>query len=151
MAQGSVGAGTGATVAKIRTVAHGLKGGIGTAAERVDGLIVAAIVACNAFGEIVDPSTGRVVAGPRGAPGRFDSTLDLIRNAGPSAVLPLMNTTIGVVATNATLTKVQATTVAHMAHAGIARCVRPAHSPVDGDCIFALATCERSEPDNLMP
>ena len=65
-------------------------------------------------------------------------------------MLPLTNTTIGVVATNATLTKTQATAVAHMAHDGIARAVRPAHSPVDGDCIFALATCERSEPDNVL-
>jgi len=150
VAQGSVGAGTGATVAKIRTVKHGLKGGIGTAAERIDDLVVAALVAVNAFGEIIDSATGQVIAGPRGAPGRFDSTLDVIREAGPSAILPLTNTTIGVVATNATLTKTQATAVAQMAHDGIARAVRPAHSPVDGDCIFALATCERSEPDNVL-
>jgi L-aminopeptidase/D-esterase-like protein len=65
-------------------------------------------------------------------------------------MLPLANTTIGVVATNATLTKTQATAVAQMAHDGIARAVRPAHSPVDGDCIFALATCERSEADNVL-
>jgi L-aminopeptidase/D-esterase-like protein len=150
VAQGSVGAGTGATVAKVRTLERGLKGGIGTAAEHIGDLVVAALVAVNAFGEIVDSATGRVVAGPRGAPGRFDSTLDVIRAAGPSVVLPVTNTTIGVVATNATLTKTQATAVAQMAHDGIARAVRPAHSPVDGDCIFALATCERSEVDNVL-
>jgi len=157
VAQGSVGAGTGAAVAKVRTVKHSLKGGIGAAAERIDGLVVAAIVAVNAFGEIVDSATGQVIAGPRhayrqagGAPGRFDNTLDLICEAGPSATLPLTNTTIGVVATNATLTKTQATAVAQMAHDGIARAVRPAHSPVDGDCIFALSTCERPHPDNLL-
>jgi L-aminopeptidase/D-esterase-like protein len=150
IAQGTVGAGTGATVAKIRTVKHGLKGGIGTATERIGDLVVAALVAVNAFGEIVDSATGQVVAGPRGTPGRFESTLDVIREAGPSAMLPLTNTTIGVVATNATLTKTQATAVAHMAHDGIARAVRPAHSPVDGDCIFAVATCERSQPDNVL-
>jgi L-aminopeptidase/D-esterase-like protein len=150
VAQGSVGAGTGATVAKIRTVKCGLKGGIGTATERIGDLTVAALVAVNAFGEIVDSATGQIIAGPRGAPGRFDSTLDIIREAGPSAILPLTNTTIGVVATNATLTKTQATAVAHMAHDGIARAVRPAHSPVDGDCIFTLATCERSESDNVL-
>jgi L-aminopeptidase/D-esterase-like protein len=148
IAQGSVGAGTGATVAKIRTVKHGLKGGVGSAAERIGDLTVAALVAVNAFGEITDGET--VIAGPRGAPGRFDGTLDLIRDAGTSATLPLTNTTIGVVATNAALTKTQATAVAQMAHDGIARAVRPAHSPVDGDVLFALATCERREPDNVL-
>jgi L-aminopeptidase/D-esterase-like protein len=148
VALGSVGAGTGATVAKIRTVKHGLKGGIGSAAERIGDLTVAALVAVNAFGEITDGES--VIAGPRGAPGRFDSTLDLIRDAGTAATLPLTNTTIGVVATNATLTKTQATAVAQMAHDGIARAVRPAHSPVDGDVLFALATCERQEPDNVL-
>jgi L-aminopeptidase/D-esterase-like protein len=148
IAQGSVGAGTGATVAKIRTVKHGLKGGVGSAAERIGDLTVAALVAVNAFGEITDGES--VIAGPRGAPGRFDSTLDLIRDAGTAATLPLTNTTIGVVATNATLTKTQATAVAQMAHDGIARAVRPAHSPVDGDVLFALATCERQEPDNVL-
>ncbi len=138
IAEGSVGAGTGATVAKVRTVAHGLKGGVGTAAERIDDVVVAALVAVNAFGEIVEG--GSVIAGPRGAPGRFDSTLDIMRRVGPSRSLPLSNTTIGVVATNATLTKVEATAVAHMAHDGIARAVRPAHSPVDGDVLFTLAT-----------
>ncbi len=148
IAEGSVGAGTGATVAKVRTVAHGLKGGVGTAAERIDDIVVAALVAVNAFGEISDGET--VIAGPRGAPGRFDSTLDIMRQAGPSAGLPLTNTTIGVIATNATLTKVQATAVAQMAHDGIARAVRPAHSPVDGDVLFALATCEREESANVL-
>ncbi|MGD0116151.1 MAG: P1 family peptidase [Dehalococcoidia bacterium] len=148
IAEGSVGAGTGATVAKVRTVAHGLKGGVGTAAERIDDVVVAALVAVNAFGEISDGNA--VIAGPRGAPGRFDSTLDIMRQAGPSPTLPLTNTTIGVIATNATLTKVQATTVAQMAHDGIGRAVRPAHSSVDGDVLFALATCERPEPANTL-
>jgi L-aminopeptidase/D-esterase-like protein len=148
IAEGSVGAGTGATVAKVRTVAHGLKGGVGTAAERIDDVVVAALVAVNAFGEISDGET--VIAGPRGVPGRFESTLDIMRQAGPSPNLPLTNTTIGVVATNATLTKAQATAVAHMAHDGIARAVRPAHSPVDGDVLFALATGERPEPANAL-
>ena len=84
IAEGSVGAGTGATVAKVRTVAHGLKGGVGTAAERIDDVVVAALVAVNAFGEIVEG--GALIAGPRGAPGRFDSTLDIMRQAGPSTI-----------------------------------------------------------------
>ncbi len=150
IAEGTVGAGTGASVAKMRTIEHGLKGGIGSASERVGDLVVAALVAVNAFGEIVDSSTGQVVAGPRGAASRFESSIDLIREAGPSALLPLTNTVIGVVATNATLTKVQATAVAHMAHDGIARAVRPAHTPVDGDCIFTLATGELPELGNVL-
>ena len=148
VAQGSVGAGTGAAVAKIRTVERALKGGIGTASEHVGDLTVAALMAVNAFGEIVDSETGRVVAGPRGEPGCFVDTLELMRQAGAEATLPLANTTIGVVATNATLTKTQATAVAQMAHDGIARTVRPAHSPVDGDCVFVLATGEKAEPVN---
>ncbi len=148
IAEGSVGAGAGATVAKVRTVANGLKGGVGGAAERIGDVVVAALVAVNAFGEISDGET--VIAGPRGAPGCFDSALDIMRRAGPSGSLPITNTTIGVIATNATLTKVQATAVAQMAHDGIARAVRPAHSPVDGDVLFALATCERPEPANAL-
>lgn len=142
VAQGSVGAGTGATVAKVRTIARGLKGGIGTASESAGDIVVGALVAVNAFGEIVDPQTGQIVAGVRGDQGRFESTIALMREAGPFATLPLANTTIGVVATNAVLTKTQATTVAQMAHDGISRAVRPAHCPVDGDAIFALATSE---------
>ncbi|MDI6856753.1 MAG: P1 family peptidase [Dehalococcoidia bacterium] len=148
VAQGSVGAGTGATVAKVRTIARGLKGGIGTASERTGEVVVGALVAVNAFGEIVDPQTGQIVAGVRGEQGRFESAVDLMRTAGPFATLPLANTTIGVVATNATLTKTQATTVAQMAHDGISRAIRPAHCPVDGDAIFALATSEAAGAAN---
>jgi L-aminopeptidase/D-esterase-like protein len=148
VAQGSVGAGTGATVGKVRTVEYGVKGGIGSASERVGDVIVAALVAVNAFGEIVDNETGKLVAGPRGEPGRFRSSLDLMREAGGSAVPPLTNTTIGVVATNAALTKTQATGVAQMGHDGIARTVRPAHSPGDGDAVFVLATGDVAEQVN---
>jgi L-aminopeptidase/D-esterase-like protein len=140
--QGSVGAGTGASVAKVRTIAHGLKSGIGTASESAGQVVVGALIAVNAFGEVVDPRTGEIAAGVRGEDGRFESTIDLMRQAGPFPTLPLANTTIGVVATNATLTKTQATAIAQMAHDGISRTVRPAHSPVDGDAIFALATCD---------
>jgi len=149
VAQGSVGAGAGATVAKALTVKQGIKGGIGTASERLGSrVIVAALVAVNAFGDIVDPATGTLVAGPRGEPGRFRDSMELIREAGAAAALPLTNTTIGVVATNAALTKTQATAVAQMAHDGIARTVRPAHTPADGDALFVLATGELSEPAN---
>jgi len=141
--EGSVGAGTGATVGKVRTVKYAVKGGIGTASERVGDVVVAALVAVNAFGDVIDPHSGETLAGPRGEQGRFLDSLDLIRQAGPAATLPILeNTTIGVVATNATLTKMQATAVAQMAHDGIGRTIRPAHTPGDGDCIFSLATGE---------
>jgi L-aminopeptidase/D-esterase-like protein len=148
VAQGSVGAGTGATVAKALTIKRALKGGIGTASERLGQVIVAALVAVNAFGDIVDPVTGALVAGPRGEPGRFRDSMDLVREAGAAAMLPLANTTIGVVATNAALTKTQATGVAQMAHDGIARTVRPAHTPGDGDALFVLATGDVAGPVN---
>jgi L-aminopeptidase/D-esterase-like protein len=149
VAQGSVGVGTGATVAKALTVKQGIKGGIGTASERLGPrVIVAALVAVNAFGDIVDPATGTLVAGPRGEPGRFRDSMELLRKAGAAAAFPLLNTTIGVVATNAALTKTQATGVAQMAHDGIARTVRPAHTPADGDALFVLATGQISEPVN---
>jgi L-aminopeptidase/D-esterase-like protein len=149
VAQGSVGAGTGATVAKTLTIKRAVKGGIGTASERLGPrLIVAALVAVNAFGDIVDPATGALVAGPRGEPGRFRDSTELMREAGAAVTLPLPNTTIGVVATNAALTKTQATGVAQMAHDGIARTVRPAHTPADGDALFVLATGDLSEPVN---
>ena len=149
VAQGSVGAGAGATVAKALTVKQAIKGGIGTASERLGPrVIVAALVAVNAFGDIVDPETGALVAGPRGGPGRFRDSMELMRKTGAAVTLPLPNTTIGVVATNAALTKTQATGVAQMAHDGIARTVRPAHTPADGDAIFVLATGDVSEPVN---
>jgi L-aminopeptidase/D-esterase-like protein len=132
VAQGSVGAGTGATVAKTLTVKRALKGGIGTASERLGSRVIVAAL----------------VAGPRGEPGRFRDSMELMREAGAAPTLPLANTTIGVVATNAALTKTQATGVAQMAHDGIARTVRPAHTPADGDAIFVLATGELSEPVN---
>jgi len=148
VAQGSIGAGTGATVAKTLTVKRALKGGIGTASEKLGQVIVAALVAVNAFGDIVDPATGALIAGPRDKPGRFRDSMDLVREVGAAATLPLTNTTIGVVATNAALTKTQATAVAQMAHDGIARTVRPAHTPADGDALFVLATGDLPEPVN---
>jgi L-aminopeptidase/D-esterase-like protein len=121
-----------------------MKGGIGTAAiVLADGLVVAAIVAVNARGDIIDPQTGRVVAGMRTEDGKgLADVRTQLRGttAKPPADEPLQNTTIGVVATNATLTKAQATKVAQMAHDGLARAIVPAHTTGDGDAIFALAT-----------
>jgi len=140
--QGSVGAGAGATVGKLLGMTRAMKGGVGSAAITLpDGLIVAALVAVNAFGDIVDPATGRVVAGVRTVDGRgLADARVLIRTGGPQKNPIGENTTIGVVATNARLTKAQATKVAQMAHDGLARAIWPVHSMADGDTLFAVAT-----------
>lgn len=139
VAQGSVGAGTGATVAKAMGIERALKGGIGSASEgAVSGVVVGALVAVNAIGDIVDPDTGQVIAAPRAEPGTFHDTLVLLRQRLSPQAAP--STTIAVVATNASLDKAQATRLAIMASAGIARAVRPAFGTADGDVVFALAT-----------
>jgi L-aminopeptidase/D-esterase-like protein len=140
--EGSVGAGAGATVGKMFGAARAMKGGIGTAAlTSAGGLIVGAIVAVNASGSIVDPRTGRPVAGVRSADGRtLEDPFALIRRTPPSPGGEFANTTIGVVATNARLTKAQALRVAEMAHDGLARAIVPAHTPSDGDTLFAVGT-----------
>jgi L-aminopeptidase/D-esterase-like protein len=149
--QGSVGAGTGATVAKAAGLERAVKGGIGTASEGLGGgLVVAALVAVNAGGEVVDSRDGRVVAGPRAASGGFVDSLAHIRR-GADQQPPAANTTIGVVATNARLTKEQANRLASVSHDGYARAIRPVHTMSDGDVVFALATgdVELAEPRAL--
>lgn len=151
LTEGTVGAGTGATVGKARGQEWSTKGGLGTASVPAGGdLLVGAIVAVNAFGEVVDPETGAIIAGPRSEEGGFLCTLDLLRQrTEPQPALPT-NTTIGVVATNARLTKEQANKMAQMAHDGLARAIRPAHTMGDGDVLFALATgTAEQEPVNL--
>jgi L-aminopeptidase/D-esterase-like protein len=139
--EGSVGAGTGATIGKFGG-GRPMKAGIGSAALRLpDGLIVAAIVAVNAVGDVIDPATGAVVAGVRGPNGRLADARLLLRSGRATAPpQPGENTTIGVVATNARLTKAQANRMALMAEDGYARAIYPAHTEGDGDTIFALAT-----------
>lgn len=144
VAEGSVGAGTGATVAKLLGAERSLKGGIGTASVDLGGgVIVGAIVAVNAVGGVVDPDTGRIVAGPLDDDGEtmLDS-MALITSPGfeTARARPGENTTIGVVATNAALNKAQANKLASAAHDGLALAVRPAHLMSDGDTIFSLAT-----------
>jgi L-aminopeptidase/D-esterase-like protein len=143
VAEGNVGAGAGATVGKIAGATRGMKGGLGTASVALaDGLIVAALVAVNAVGDVLDPETGRIVAGVRTVDGRaLADARRLLRSGGfkPFA-RPGEHTTIGVVATNATLDKARARKVAQMAQDGFARAIVPAHTPLDGDTIFALAT-----------
>lgn len=146
LSEGNVGAGAGATVGKIAGLERAMKGGIGTAAiELSSGLIVAAVVAVNPVGDVVDPATGRVLAGVRTSRGdELDSTRRILRERLDTADPAAGNTVIGVVATNATLTKAEATKVAQMAHDGLARTVVPSHTPWDGDTMFALATGGRA-------
>ena len=148
VAEGNVGAGAGATVGKLGGGGRAMKGGLGSAAIAVPGgLVVAALAAVNAVGDVVDPATGRVVAGVRTADGTGLADARTLLRAGTGRDgRPRENTTLGIVATNAALTQAQATAVAQMAHDGLARAIVPAHTPSDGDAIFALATGRLAEP-----
>jgi L-aminopeptidase/D-esterase-like protein len=145
VAEGTLGAGAGATVGKMGGPGKSMKGGLGSASIKLpDGLVVAAIVATNSVGDIIDPATGQVVAGARGEDGKsFIDVRKLLREGVlPRARQPRAgeNTTIGLVATNAVLSKVQAQKIAQMAHDGFARAISPVHTTGDGDTIFSLAT-----------
>jgi len=141
-AEGSIGAGAGATVGKLTGLDRAMKGGIGSAAVTLpDGLRVAALVAVNALGDVIDPATGAVVAGARAEDGSLRDARKLLRSGAMlQRTRVAENTTLAVVATNARLTKPEANRVALMADAGIARAVTPAHTTADGDTVFALAT-----------
>jgi L-aminopeptidase/D-esterase-like protein len=151
VAEGNVGAGAGATVGKMggftaqsgaaRAPRMPMKAGIGSAAFRLpNGLVVAAIVAVNAVGDIIDPETGQVVAGSRNPDGTLADVRRLLRTGDIGQPRAGENTTIGIVATNAKLTKSQANRMALMADDGIARAISPSHTMGDGDTIFAMAT-----------
>ncbi len=145
--QGSVGAGAGATVGKARGLAHAMKGGLGSASVTLaDGTTVAALVAVNAWGDIVDPSTGTLVAGTRTDTGHALADVRTLLRTSTLARPFGGNTTLGIVATNATLTKTEATLIARMAHDGFARTIVPSHTPYDGDTIFTLSTGTRAAP-----
>ena len=150
--EGSVGAGAGATVGKMRGMGRAMRGGVGSAAVAMpNGLIVAALVAVNAYGDVIDPATGTVIAGVRTEDGRaLADARRLLRDSPPAATRAAENTTLAVVATNARLTKPQAVKLAQMAQDGFARAVSPVHTPADGDTVFALATSARTEPDDLL-
>ena len=150
--EGSVGAGAGATVGKLRGMTHAMKGGVGSAALMLpSGLIVAALVVTNGVGDVIDPASGTVVAGARLDDGRgFADARQLVRSGLPPAVGAGEQTTLAVVATNARLTKAQATKMAQMAHDGLARAIYPIHTPVDGDTVFALATGTVDQADLLL-
>lgn len=162
-AEGNVGAGTGATVGKIFGMGQAMKSGIGTASLEIGaGVVVGAIIAVNAVGDVLDPATGNILAGARsadlgplriGSPGYFADTLRVMKTLVGRKALGLatrQHTIIGVVATNARLDKAQTNKVAQMAHDGLARTIRPAHTMLDGDTIFALATGKRKADTNIV-
>jgi len=139
--RGRVGAGTGATVGKLLGVERSMPGGLGMASVRIGGMTLSAMVAVNAVGDVVDPHGGEVIAGSRGAYGRPRSTIQaLLDGERPGGALQGSATTIGVIATDARLTKAQATKLAQIAHDGLARAIHPVHTVMDGDVMFALAT-----------
>jgi L-aminopeptidase/D-esterase-like protein len=143
VAQGNVGAGTGATVGKLNGFSQAMKGGIGSASRRLpNGLVVGALVAVNAVGHVLDPQTNEILAGPRNEEGQIVDSVELMLRQAAAPIPPGSNTTIAVVASNAKLSKTEANKVAQMAHNGLARTIRPIHTTMDGDTIFAVATGE---------
>lgn len=138
---GSIGAGTGATVGNILGPPARMKGGLGTAViDLGDGLLVGALIVVNCLGDVINPETGQILAGARKLPeGGFADTMQMLKKM-PESFAGTEHTVIGVVATNAVLSKEAANKVAQMAHDGLARAIRPAHTMFDGDTIFALAT-----------
>ncbi len=162
-AEGNVGAGAGATVGKIMGMSQAMKSGIGTASMEIgNGVIVGAIVAVNAFGDVINPQNGAIIAGARSVDvgplhiddaGYFANTMLVMKSLVGKTMLGFAsreNTVIGVVATNADLNKEDINKVAQMAHDGLARTVCPAHTMVDGDTIFALATGKKPADVNII-
>jgi L-aminopeptidase/D-esterase-like protein len=149
--EGNVGAGAGATVGKMMGGGRAMKGGIGSSALVMsDGLIVGAIVAVNAVGSVIDPRTGKPVAGVRTADGKgLEDPFAIVRRGAVQPGPAREATTIGVIATNARLTKAQALKIAQMAHDGFARAIVPSHTPSDGDTIFVLATGDFAAEPNV--
>lgn len=160
---GCYGAGTGATVGKILGPKQSMKSGIGTASLDIGGgIIIGAIIAVNAFGDVIDNTTGQIIAGARplvagplkiGGSGKFSDTLEVMRSMVGRTVMGFaarQNTVIGAVATNARLDKNEANKLAQMSHNGLALTLRPAHTMLDGDTIFALATGQKAADVNIV-
>ena len=142
--QGSVGAGTGATVGKLAGPAFMVKGGLGSASAMLPGgHILGALAAVNAAGDVYDPATGRVVAGTRNPAGRgwlAEQGSAARFSAPPDRPIAGANTTLAVIATDAPWNKAELAKLAQMAHDGLALAIRPTHTPLDGDVVFALST-----------
>jgi len=146
VAEGCVGAGTGATVGKILGIERAIKSGVGTASQEIgNGIVVAALVVANAVGDVINPKTGKLIAGPREEQNKgLLNTAELLRHAYKMQDGLGNNTVIGVVATNANLTKEQVNKLAQMAQDGIARAINPCHTMHDGDTIFSLSLGEKT-------
>ena len=150
MTEGSVGAGTGATFAKLGGPERAVKGGIGSAAITLStGQTVAAAVAVNAVGGVWDYTNGRLLAGPRRAGGGFDDPVAMLLKGESNAPAGPVNTTIGLVATDAQISKEDANYLARVSHDGLALSIRPCHTVRDGDTMFALATGHNQSPADL--
>lgn len=149
VAEGNVGAGTGAAVGWLLGRERCTKGGLGTAGVTIGRLVVGAIIAVNCLGDVIDPHTGQIIAGTRRPLGQgFADTLVLMRSGLGQAALAMTHTVIGVVATNAALDVPRVNFIAEMAQDGVARTVRPAHTLLDGDTLFALSTGQvRADPN----
>lgn len=150
--EGCVGVGAGALVGKVRGPANAVKSGVGTWSETLaDGTVVGALVVCNAWGDVYHEATGQIIAGTRDPEsGLFADAMQVLRDpvyqSTMNTQMAAQNTTLAVVATNAQLTKSEATKLAQMAQDGLARTIRPVHTPFDGDAVFALATGRRLAP-----
>jgi L-aminopeptidase/D-esterase-like protein len=143
--EGSVGAGTGATVGKFYGIEQAMKGGLGRARRSLkNGLVVHVLVVVNAYGDVRDPTSGRIIAGARKTKRgrRFADTLKLYRRGVTRPISAFQNTILGVVITNARLDKTAASLVSRLGQAGITKCVCPAHTIYDGDIVFTLASGE---------
>ena len=162
VSDGNVGVGTGATAGKLFGMKQAFKTGVGSASIKIGNLVVGALVAVNPFGDVVDPETNQIIAGTRsfkkigmqfGGNEYFADTLNSMSSTIGKTILKLSgfnNTVIGVVATNAKVTKEEANKIAQMAQDGIAMTIRPAHTMMDGDTIFTMATGEHSEDVNIV-
>ncbi len=149
--EGSIGAGTGATVGKLFEVTRGMKGGLGTSGVVLpDGLAVGALVVVNAFGDIIDNITGRIIVGVRASEEslEFANTVNCLKKGFVKKQFGLVNTTLGVVATNARFNKKEITKIAQMAQGGLVRTISPVHTTFDGDLVFALSIGEHEADIN---
>ena len=153
LSQGNIGAGAGATVGKLNGPGCAMRGGLGWSAVNINGVTVAAIIACNAVGDVVDPHTDTILAGARDAPNsltRINAVEAELNGLNTNGLHTGSNTTIGVIITDATLTKPQAQRLAQVGHDGLARAIRPVHTAMDGDTLFALATGTQTAAVDLM-
>ena len=151
-AQGNVGAGSGALVGKLLGAERAMKGGVGTASVSAAGHTVGALIVCNAVGDVLDPASGRLLAGARSADGSTlqDTRQALLQGLQARHALAGKNTTIGVIATDAVLDKAQAQRLAQVAHDGLARSINPVHTQLDGDTLFALGTGTSGRPADML-